>query len=390
MDKPYYPYSAISTIDSLAKCLGVAPRVLRGISDRIEHSYTEFTIESKAKDRTVYEPKFELKRIQKRINHRIFEHVKYPHYLHGGIRDEENKRDYVENALLHSKNPIKTIIGLDVKNFYDNIKKDKVLSIFKHFFSFPDEVSEVLTELTTYKGKVPQGACTSSYLANLVFFNSEYSIVSKFRGLGIYYSRLLDDVTLSSEKELTECEISKVIKDISSLFKKYGLKINNKKTRIEYRNSKECAFEVTGLWVGHSLPKLRRKERRYIRTIVHACEREYGVNPYSENYHELWNKASGLVAKLNRLDQSNHKSLRLRLKSILPLYNEHAKIKVIKDCKSLLKINPDNLNYGQLKRLNVAYSRLAILSRSYKGDSRYWRRQLRMHFKKHPTNSEVW
>ncbi len=69
-----------------------------------------------------------------------------------------------------------------LKKFYDNIKKERVYLIYSQFFNFPHEVSELLTKLTTYKNKVPQGACTSSYLANLIFFNSEYSLVSKLRG----------------------------------------------------------------------------------------------------------------------------------------------------------------------------------------------------------------
>ncbi len=390
MDKPNYPHFPIASIDALARCLGVASTKLLSISKDIDNSYSEFIIESKGKDRTVYEPKFELKRIQKRINKRIFEKVKYPTYLHGGIRDSDNKRDYVENARVHSASGCKTIIGLDVRNFYDNIKSDKVTPIFKLLFKFPNDVSELLTNLTTYRGKVPQGACTSSYIANLVFFNSEYTVVSRLRSLGISYTRLLDDVTLSSPKELSAERISECIRSVVALFKKHGLEHNKKKTRVENKKINVQSFIVTGLWVGHKVPKVTRHERRYIRAMVHACERLYLAGNSTDEYHEIWNKTSGLVAKLNRLEQSNHKGLRERLNNVLPVYDDSARRKIILDCKSLLRLNPAGLNYGQLTRLNLVYSKLGILSRNYLFESRLWRRRLSAHFKNKPKKSEVW
>jgi len=390
MDKPYYPHQPISTIESLARCLGVTTITLNSISTAIDSSYTEFVISSKNKERTVYEPKFELKRIQKRINNRIFEKVEFPRYLHGGIKSLEHKRDYVENAKMHSNTSVETIIGLDVKNFYDNIKKERVYLIYSQFFNFPHEVSELLTKLTTYKNKVPQGACTSSYLANLIFFNSEYSLVSKLRGKKITYTRLLDDVSISATQKISDEEITKVIRDVSALFTKHGLKLNSSKTRVHHDKYAADSFEVTGLWVGNIAPKTRRQERRYIRTLVHACEKAYLVDKYSSDYHVLWNKTSGLVAKLYRLEQSNHKALRERLSNILPLFDDVAKMKIIIDCKSMLKIAPCSLNYGKLKRLNLIYSKLGILSRNYKQEARLWRKKLKAHFVKHPKKSEVW
>lgn len=179
MDKPYYPYSPIASIDSLSLTLGVVPKILLDIAKNSCTSYTEFVVSSKNKDRLVYEPKYELKRIQKRINTRLFEKVEYPAYLQGGIKDHAIKRDYVENAKLHVDS--NHLINLDIKSFYDNIKPCYVFDVYKKLFKFPDDVCEVLTLLTTYKNRVPQGACTSSYLANLIFFNSEYTLVREFR-----------------------------------------------------------------------------------------------------------------------------------------------------------------------------------------------------------------
>lgn len=391
MDKPYYPHKPISDIPTLAKTLGMNESMLNSISNKVDSSYTRFEIQSKNKPRIVYEPKYNLKRTQKRINSRIFEGVVFPAYLQGGVKDVSNKRDYVENAKIHSQTSPNILINLDIKSFYDNIKRNEVFNIFKYFFKFPDDVSEILTRLTTYNNRVPQGACTSSYIANLVFFNTEYSLVSKFRSRGLSYTRLLDDVTISSSHIVSDDIVSDVIKSTISMFKKYGLKSNNKKKKIERDKHVKGGFQVTGLWIGHAVPKTTKSERRFIRLLVHICQQKYHSSMTDESYHELWNKTSGLVAKLKRLNQSNHEALRDKLTAILPLYDVSEKRKIIYECKRLLKIQPSKvLSYGELDSVNRVFYKLGVLSRNEKGISRLWRKKLKSHFKKLPKKKEVW
>lgn len=391
MDKPYYPLRPISSVSVLAQTLGIRETLLLNLAQKVDNSYTEFLINTKGKDRTVYEPKLDLKRLQKRINHRIFEKVEYPSYLQGGIKDTDNKRDYVENAKIHCVNEPNIIISVDIKSFYDNIKSKFIFDVYKNFFRFPDDVSEILTKLTTFRNKVPQGACTSSYLANLVFFNTEYTLVSKFRTQKICYTRLLDDITLTSKRELTEEKISLYIKDVISMFRKYDLKHNNKKTRVETQKSGKGSFKITGLWVGHSKPKATRQDRRYIRLLVKICENKYKENKFSDEYHTFWNRTSGLVAKLTRLNQSNHKDLRERMANILPLYDQISKDKVIRECRAVLKFNnKTTLTLGQVDVINKLLGKLGILARNDRGLSKLWRSRIRKHLKKIPTKREIW
>lgn len=365
--------------------------MLLNLANKVDDSYTEFLINVKGKDRTVYEPKHDLKRLQKRINHRIFEKVQYPSYLQGGIKDNSNKRDYVENAKIHCDNNPNLIISLDIKSFYDSIKSDYILNVYKNFFHFPDEVSLILTKLTTYRNKVPQGACTSSYLANLVFFNSEYSLVSKFRSKGICYTRLLDDVTLSTNKKISEEYISASIRDVVAMFRKYNLKHNNKKTKVEFQKSAKDSFKITGLWVGHAVPKTTRHDRRYIRLLVKICENKFKDNKYDLEYHAFWNKTSGMVAKLARLDQSNHVKLRERMSQILPHYDVREKEKIIRECKMVLKFNNKiSFTIGQIDAINKLIGKLGILSRNNKALSRVWRNRIHKHCKSKPSKRSMW
>ena len=389
-DKPYYPHRPIGSIDALAKTLGVFPNLLKDLAKDTSKSYVHFRIpKKKGKDRDVYEPKYELKRLQKRINSRIFEQVIFPKYLQGGIKDRESPRDYIENSNIHAGS--KFLISLDLKDFYHSIQRESVIAIFKHFFHFPDDVSELLTNLVMLGDKVPQGACTSSYVANLVFFNSEYSLVSKFRAKGYNYSRLLDDITISSPKPIKQEIATSLISEVISLFSKHKLKLNHKKTKIERSDDIKAEYKVTGVWVGHGVPKLRRSDRKYIRQLVFFCEKEYAKDKTSLAYHDFWNRVSGQVSKLSRLNHSQAVDLRKKMAVILPVYDDNMKAKVIFEANKLLKKSSSkHSRIGVLNNYRRVIHSLGILSRTDKITSRAYRRQLKARFANAPTKIETW
>ena len=242
-----------------------------------------------------------------------------------------------------------------------------------------------------YRGCVPQGGCTSSYLANLVFSNSEYRLVSSFRGQGIKYSRLLDDVTLSTSENIENEKVSEIIKSVASMFKKYDLKLNGKKTKIEYRGKADKGFQVTGLWVEHKTPKLRKKERRYIRQLVFNCEQQYLSEKTTNDYHSLWNKTSGKVALLTRLEHSQSVQLRERLKKVLPEYDDYEaqKIKLLVG-KALKTPSLQHKNLGPIKNYNKLIFKLGILKRSHKKSARDLTKLLKSHYKNVPIKKEFW
>lgn len=284
--KPVYNFKPIGSVDALAKVLGVPPKIIADIAAIADDSYTSFNVISNSgKARVVHEPKYRLKKIQKRINSRIMSGVSFPDYLTGGLRDPNLPRDYIMNAGLHSG--AESIVKLDIKNFYPNIRGQSVRNIFKYFFRFPDPVVDLLYQLTTLHGRIPQGGCTSSYLANLVFYNSEYLLVSKFRSRSWVYSRLLDDISVSSRDGLSKHEIKSLIKRVAAMLTAQNLRLNNNKTAILTRNSKSDEFQVTGLWVKHGKPKLHRKERRFARQLVYVAEKEFAKDPTTTEYSEL-------------------------------------------------------------------------------------------------------
>jgi hypothetical protein len=174
------------------------------------------------------------------------------------------------------------------------------------------------------------------------------------------------------------------------MFRKYDLKLNSKKTKKEY-SGKDTPYEVTGLWVGHSKPKVRKVERRYIRQLVYNCEIKYLSMKDSSDFHELWNKTSGLVAKLERLKHSQAKPLRERLSLVLPCYSNIEIIKTQKLIRKALKVPREyHQKHGHIKTFNKLIYRCGILGRTHKNLSRNLRTQLKSHYHNVPTIREYW
>ena len=146
--KPLYLGKPIGSEAALAATLGMSLEVLRDFSISIDKKYSSFQILKKnGKPRSICSPNSDLKIIQKRINRSIFENIKYPDYLFGGIAGQ----DYVKNAKRHVG--AKALITMDVCDFYPNIKIKIVEGIFQHFCKFPPAVAKLLAALTTLKDR---------------------------------------------------------------------------------------------------------------------------------------------------------------------------------------------------------------------------------------------
>mgnify|MGYP001453073607 CR=1 FL=1 len=384
-----FTYAPIGSIKTLAELLGFSEKQLIHIANTANQQYFDFIITNNNKTRNISEPTFVLKKIQKRINSRIFSGIVFPNYLQGGIKaTENNPRDYIENAKKHCD--AQTLINVDIQDFYPSIHKEKVKSIYRHLLKYPTDVIDILTKLTMYNDVLPQGGCTSSYLANLVLFNHEYKLVDYLSKKQIKYTRLIDDMTIScSVKRLTSKECEDVITRIAAMLKLHDLSIKNKKTLISHDYEPFKSLKVTGLHVKHKVPKVPGKDRKYIRQLVYICEKNNDRS--TDEYHTLWNKASGKIAKINRLNYPQAITLRERMSKVLPIFDDYQKNKLISNVNQLLSLNKDQKqHYKTIRRINDLYFKLNILGRSHPRLSSHLRKKISQHFGKIQTNNERW
>lgn len=214
----------ISTPKHLAFVLKVDLKEIRSILNDIDKHYREKIIvktdkfgkpkldsKGKPKQRIINPSINRLKVIQKRIQKNILLKLHMPDYAFGAVKG----RDNVSNAKKHQGKKYK--FTTDLKDFFPSITNKSVYEMFVGE-KFSHEVASLLTKLTTYKGKIPQGAPTSSTLANLVFRKTG-DILDKFsKENGLTFTSFVDDMTFSSPNDFKEI-VPEILDIITADFK---------------------------------------------------------------------------------------------------------------------------------------------------------------------------
>lgn len=251
---------SISSVENLCSALGISLDEIYGaLSLPDEEKYSIKPIpKSDGGDRLVHNPHYLLRKIQRRINKRIFSRVsiiQWPDHLFGSVPNQpgqNNKeiinKDYVSCAAKHCG--AKSILKVDVKDFFDNIHKSLVLDVFLNFMKYDREVSELLSEVCCFKSHVVQGALTSSYLAGLCLYDVEGAVVEKLMRKGLVYTRLVDDITVSSK--VSNYDFTYALDVIKTMLTSKELPLNLAKTRSIYVSSEPLT--VHGLRVAFPQP----------------------------------------------------------------------------------------------------------------------------------------
>ena len=102
---------------------------------------------------------------------------------------------------------------------------------------FSPDVASLLTKLTTYKGHLPQGAPTSTTIANLVFVPTGLAIQEIADREVLRFTTFVDDVTISSQ-----IDFKHVVPEILEIIASNGFKIHRGKT-----SYKTDITDVTGV-----------------------------------------------------------------------------------------------------------------------------------------------
>lgn len=379
---------SISDLDNLLKTLDITElQYQEAMAIPPSDRYLKSTIpKSNGSERVVYNPHKHIRRIQRRINKRIFNQrhnkgglISWPSYLFGSIPNNPQKihlerKDYVSCAAQHCE--CKSIMKMDIADFFDNIHEEHVYLIFRKLLRFPEEVSNILTDICCHEGSVIQGALTSSYIASAVLFELEPTVVKKLHDKGLTYTRLVDDITISSKKFGYEFSYAERIV-IDMLYNK-GLPTNNAKTEILNTSSSELL--VHGLRVNFKEPRLPSKEVGKIRASVKHLEVFAQDSEFrtSRKYRTLYNKSLGRVNRLQRLGHNQHSTLLSRLLRIEP---KPRKSDIGKTKGLVIKIENLHPKYGGGYRYRQLYfkaqSELNILQRTFDRAALTLRKRLR-------------
>ena len=311
--KPCYEHRPIRTVESLCLALRISPSRLISIATRANNSY-RLANEIRKSDgtmRLVFDARKPLKDAQKRINLLFLRKVRFPYFLQGGIRDTDQPRHYIANVGIHSGARI--LIKEDIENFFSTTQWEYIYSVWNGLFGFSKEVSKLITALTTKDGVLPQGAPTSTLIANLVFWDTEPSLVEQLEKKGLKYSRFVDDIAISSRNRIGNATQREIIRSVYGMMHQKQLYPKRSKHSIMSRGRR---MMLNNLVANGARPSLPREERARIRAAVYEIETWNDESGSQEDFVKKLRSTYGRVRRLGQFHPRQSEKFVERLEAV--------------------------------------------------------------------------
>jgi RNA-directed DNA polymerase len=203
--------------------------------------------------RIIDNPTGELKALQTRINRSLLKPVVFPAYLCGGVPG----KTVLDNVLLHFGAPV--VVRVDIKSFFRRITNLQVYRVWRETLDCSPKVAALLTKLTTFERHLPQGAPTSTLLANLVLFSIDRPIRDACQRHGVIYSTWVDDLAFSG------AEARAVIGTAVTALRDAGFSVSHSKLVTMGPGSRQV---LNGVLMGR-FPSVLRERLSRLRSGVH-------------------------------------------------------------------------------------------------------------------------
>ncbi len=234
----------------------------------------------------------------------------------------------VTNASQHVNSSV--VINADLKDFFPSITFVRVKGLFQRL-GYSPAVATILALLctecprttmqlagTTYHAAsgpqaLPQGACTSPALSNLIATKLDRRMSAMAAKLGWRYSRYADDLTWSTTGEPSP-SIGYVLARIRHIAQDEGFELNHDKTRIQRRSQRQT---VTGVVVNDQLNVPRETIRR-VRAILHNAQKT-GLAAQNKDQHphfESW--LLGMIGWISMVNPTQGEKLKLQFSKLKP------------------------------------------------------------------------
>jgi hypothetical protein len=106
-------------------------------------------------------------------------------------------RTLLDNIMIHFG--ARLLVTMDIKSFFPSVTNKQVYDVWSRVLNCSPRIAGILTKLTTFERHLPQGAPTSTTLANLVLFSLDDPIRSECNRQNVRYSSWVDDLAFSGE-----------------------------------------------------------------------------------------------------------------------------------------------------------------------------------------------
>ncbi|MBX7192055.1 MAG: reverse transcriptase family protein [Sandaracinaceae bacterium] len=323
----------LSSPADVARALEIDVKKLRFLAfhaDAQRHvHYVQFEVpKKKGGMRTLSAPKAELAKAQQWILDNVLERLSVEKQAHGFVKG----RSTVTNAQPHQGKAI--VVNQDLVDFFPSITLRRVRAVFERA-GYSPAVATIFALLTTecprtratYAGHeyhvavgprgLPQGACTSPALSNLVASRLDRRLQGYTQKHGWTYTRYADDLTFSCDLEPAADsgnDIAKLLATLHHVARSEGFTVHPDKGRIQRKSKRQT---VTGIVVNEaSKLGVPREEIRLVRAILHNAKKTglAAQNRELSPTFEAWLR--GKIAYIAMIDRSRGLALQKELDSL--------------------------------------------------------------------------
>jgi hypothetical protein len=141
--------------------------------------------------RHIDNPQGELKEFQRLLSRKYLRELPLPPLILGGVRG----RSIRDNAWAHKNAAV--LITMDLSDCFPSTDDRRIFKIFRSLLGCSDQISGLLTRITTLQHRLPQGAPTSSMLANLALIPLHEELEQIASELDLIPTCYVDDIALS-------------------------------------------------------------------------------------------------------------------------------------------------------------------------------------------------
>lgn len=218
----------------LERVSGLTRVEIRTAAATANDAYLEWQVPkpgNSGKIRHIEAPDSRLMYVLRRIDRDLMRTVTLPESMLGGVRG----KSIIDNAHRHAN--CRELLTIDVKDYFPSLTTHAVRRAVKRVFGAADDIADALAALMTRNGHVPQGAPTSTSIANLCMLPVEARLAEIGQGHGLTHSIWVDDIAFSGRS--VRCAIGPVVTALEDA----GLAVRAKKVHVMGPGT---AREITG------------------------------------------------------------------------------------------------------------------------------------------------
>ncbi|HQY88321.1 MAG TPA: reverse transcriptase domain-containing protein [Tepidisphaeraceae bacterium] len=317
----------LSTPSDVAQALKLEVRHLRWLAFHAEAStvshYIQFIVPKRSGgERLLSAPHRKLADVQHWILENILNKIGPHSAAHGFVKG----RSIRTNAAPHVEAAV--VVNCDLTDFFPSIHVHRVIGLFKQI-GYSPAVATILALLVTEaprrkvtynkkawfvatgKRSLPQGACTSPAISNLIGRSLDARLHGISGKLGWTYTRYADDLSFSTQND--QAQVGYLLARIRHITNDENFSVNEKKTRVLRQAARQ---NVTGIVVNKKL-SVNRTTRRKLRAIIHNAKRDGLVRQNRVRRPNFAGWIGGMISFVTMVNPEQGKKLRKQSEGLL-------------------------------------------------------------------------